>query len=174
MYLCPYVSGPGHIFLCFSLCINFLVNHLSPSISLLCFLPLFPELSLPFLLIHLFKVGLTASHCTLFPEIIKLLLPPNSESSSFFMQALWLVLFSKVNDIWGKKKLFWPFPWPVMEFSRATHHVNPVLVYTECWYPSRPVRNKVVKGELELSGIEKEKTIISVKMEHLIKLFLNV
>lgn len=36
--------------------------------------------------------------------------PCNSESSSFFMQALRLILFSKVSDIWGEKKCFDHFP----------------------------------------------------------------
>ena len=150
-----YVSGPGHILLCFCSCITsfklslFVYFHLSPL-----FLPLFPTIF--FFPIHLFKVTLNGNHCILFLRIIKFLFPPTLNqvafSCSYFSWSL------KVQCPW-EKKCSWLFPWPGMEFSRNVHHVNPLLIYTECWCLSRLVRNKSVKGEPGLSGAERNETM---------------
>lgn len=107
--LCPQVSGPGHVF-CFSLCITSLVNHLSPSISLLCFSPLFPHTFLFFSSHSCIQSGTDCQPLYIVSRNYKTPPPRNSESSSFFMQALRLILFSKVSDIWGERKCFDHFP----------------------------------------------------------------
>lgn len=111
------VSGPGHTFLCFCLCLTSstlslsIYSHLSPL-----FLPLFPTLS--FFPIHLLKVKLKANHCILSLRIIKFLLPPTLNQVAFSCRYFnWSL---KVQRPWGKKKHSWPFPWPGMEFPEMS------------------------------------------------------
>lgn len=138
-------------------------------ICLLCFCLLTSTFSSPFLPIHLFKVRLSANHCILSLRIVKFLLPLNSEPSSFFMQ---------VEENWSHFQKWVPLRKKKILFQTISLTQKGVFQGHISCQPDislhrilRLVKNKLVKEETRLSGGERNETIISVKIKHLIKLF---